>query len=82
MNTPKYTPGPWFLFRISKLNIIEIGDTLISLKKYEDARLIASAPDMLDTLIAIQPLLTAYDADAWTKASKLVAATVAKAKGE
>jgi len=87
--TTQHTPGPWDL-DIGKHGaaisnggtIADINDTMTAWRA--DARLIAAAPDLLETLEKIDAYLAPEkgDDDEWREIRAVIQAAIAKARGE
>jgi len=88
MPTTDHTPGPWRL-DIGKHGaaisnggtIADINDTMTAWRA--DARLIAAAPDLLETLETVDAYLApdGDDDDVWHEIRAIIQTSIAKAKG-
>lgn len=100
MTTPKHTPGPWITERCDTgMEILDtkqesvavachFGDPYSSIREEANARLIAAAPDTLDTLQAILEWTESRDGDARTDENiigaigQMARAAISKATGQ
>lgn len=82
MSAAKFTPGPWTIDTEGRAPWVWIGDFAAHVPSFEDARLIAAAPELLvfaERIVAhFQPLPYDPANDRWVKEAR---AAIAKATG-
>lgn len=83
MKTEKHTPGPWGLSKTSdgQLRKIRSADDALICNMVErecDARLIAAAPELLDTLESL--VQSIYDSSQWVDQPSVVTSWVSAAE--
>lgn len=94
MSAAKFTPGPWTVDTEGRAPWVWIGDFAVHVPSFEDARLIAAAPELLKALQGLglpaprEGLRAAFVADAWAvwddwiaKRRAAARAAIAKALG-
>ena len=84
-----HTKGPWHMASNANDKIcVWFGASLIAKVEHfphegatTNANLIAAAPEMLEALEKIRPLLEASDGEVWVSAKELVKKVISKARG-